>query len=61
MITLFFIVLGVFLLFIVAMAVGVIFGKAPIKGSCGGLGKIMGKDCAFCKNKNTCKKKSSTT
>jgi uncharacterized protein len=32
-----------------AMAIGVIFGRAPIKGSCGGLGAagIQG-DCEFC-------------
>lgn len=27
-------------LFITVMAVGVIFGRAPLKGSCGGLNKI---------------------
>lgn len=34
----FVITLGIFILVITAMAVGVIFGKREIKGSCGGLG-----------------------
>lgn len=39
--------------FIAIMAVGVLFGRAPIKGSCGGVGKALGeKDyvCELCGN-----------
>ncbi|MDX1653648.1 MAG: (Na+)-NQR maturation NqrM [Candidatus Competibacteraceae bacterium] len=31
-----------------AMAVGVIFGRQPIAGSCGGLNKIDGLECGIC-------------
>jgi len=37
---LFFIVFGVMLLLVSAMAVGVIFGKKPISGSCGGMSAL---------------------
>ena len=39
-----------FTVFIVAiMAVGVYFGRPPIKGTCGGLNQFMAnKDCQFC-------------
>ncbi len=40
---LFFITLLFFATFIFAMAIGVIFGKRRLKGSCGGLG-----GCAIC-------------
>ena len=33
-------------LVILGMAVGVLFGRKPIAGSCGGLG-AMGQDCEF--------------
>ena len=42
---LFFITLVVFGIFILAMAVGVIFGKRRIRGSCGGVG---GEGCDIC-------------
>jgi len=51
MIATFFIVLGVMLLVVVAMAIGVIFGRKPLKGSCGGVGQALGeKDytCEIC-------------
>lgn len=33
----------------VAMAVGVLLGRPPIRGSCGGLGAVgIKEDCAFC-------------
>lgn len=32
------------------LSLGVIFGHAPIKGSCGGLSCIAGADCAACPN-----------
>jgi hypothetical protein len=39
----------VFALLFAAMAVGVLFGRAPIKGSCGGLGAVgIKEDCTFC-------------
>lgn len=43
---------------ILAMAIGVILGKKPLKGSCGGLGSIMGEKCAFCSKEGRCKKES---
>lgn len=36
------------------MAVGVIFSNKVLKGSCGGLGKIFGKDCQICEHKDKC-------
>jgi len=37
------------------MAVGVIFSGKSLKGSCGGLGKIMGEKCDNCNRSNECK------
>ena len=39
---------------IAAMAVGVIFSNRKLKGSCGGLGAVMGEDCMFCDKKDQC-------
>jgi len=54
--TVFIITFIVFSAALVAMAIGVIFGRPAIKGSCGGLNNIdgLGK-CEFCSG--TCKKK----
>ncbi len=38
----------VMLLAIGGLAVGVMFGRAPIGGSCGGIACIKGADCAAC-------------
>ena len=39
----------VFMAIVATMAVGVIFGRAPIKGSCGGLGAVgIGQECEIC-------------
>ena len=46
------IVISVMLATVVMMAIGTIFGRNPIVGSCGGLGKITGESdsCAICGN-----------
>ena len=49
---LFLITLGVMLLTIAGMAVGVIFSNKKLKGSCGGLNKVLGDDCMFCEKKD---------
>ena len=39
----------VFMLIIAAMSVGVLFGKKPITGSCGGLSNLEpGRECELC-------------
>jgi len=38
----------IFLLAFAGLSVGVLFGRAPIKGSCGGLSCPSGGDCAAC-------------
>ncbi|MEH6503095.1 MAG: (Na+)-NQR maturation NqrM [Cycloclasticus sp.] len=55
----FFITFAFFLLFVAAMAVGVIFSNRKIKGSCGGLNNVDGLegDCLLCSNKKCEKKK----
>lgn len=52
----FLISLVVMLAAIAGMAVGVIFSNRKLKGSCGGLGKLMGEDCSFCDKKEQCEK-----
>jgi len=42
--------LGLVLLAFAGLSLGVILGRAPIKGSCGGLSCIAGADCAACPN-----------
>jgi len=47
---LFFTVFGIFSVLVALMAIGVMFGRRPISGSCGGIGRIRGEDseCAIC-------------
>ena len=45
------------LITVLAMAVGVIFNNKSLKGSCGGLGTVMGDDCDLCENKDKCNNK----
>lgn len=52
----FLITLGALLLVITGMSVGYIFSKKELKGSCGGLGKVMGEDCDICDKKDQCDK-----
>lgn len=50
-----FVVTLVFLLSsIIAMAVGVILSNRELKGSCGGLNRVIGEDCMFCGKKEEC-------
>ncbi len=44
----FFITLIAFLAFFFCLAVGVVFYNRRLKGSCGGLGALLGKDCSSC-------------
>ena len=44
----FLIAFGLILLALGGLAVGVFFGRAPLKGSCGGLSCIHGAQCAAC-------------
>ncbi len=44
------------------MAVGVMFNRAPLAGSCGGLKKLFGAgDCDICENRSKCEKKKKAT
>ena len=47
---LFLTVLGVFSFLVAIMAIGVMMGRRPISGSCGGIGRVNGEDseCAIC-------------
>ncbi|MBS9404030.1 (Na+)-NQR maturation NqrM [Halomonas sp. TRM85114] len=50
---LFFIVLAFMLLIMAAMAIGVIMGRRPIAGSCGGLNRLgMKEGCEVCGGKD---------
>lgn len=42
------IALAVMLLFVLLMSVGVIFGRKPLKGSCGGMGAALGEKDYVC-------------
>lgn len=53
----FFATLGFFAAFFVLMAVGAIFNGKVLKGSCGGIGKVLGGGaCLFCSKRDECKK-----
>lgn len=51
----FLVTLGVLLICVIGMAVGVILSNKELKGSCGGLGRVIGEDCMFCSKKEECK------
>ncbi|WP_185803157.1 (Na+)-NQR maturation NqrM [Pontivivens nitratireducens] len=48
----FILALAVLLLAVSGLAIGVLFGRAPIKGSCGGLACHPGIDCKSCRLRN---------
>ena len=40
---------GVFVLFFLFMGIGYMFKKQPLRGSCGGVAKLMGEEkCSYC-------------
>lgn len=44
--------LAIVLLAISGLSIGILFGRPPIKGSCGGLSCIKNADCSACPNRN---------
>lgn len=44
----FLLTLALFALAIAGLSIGVLLGRPPIKGSCGGVSCIRGADCAAC-------------
>ncbi|WP_435979479.1 (Na+)-NQR maturation NqrM [Psychrobacter sp. DM4] len=49
LIPMFAITFTVFVLFFIFMGIGYMFKKQPLKGSCGGVAKLMGDEqCSFC-------------
>jgi|694.fasta_scaffold00009_89 hypothetical protein len=53
-VTIFVIVLVVLLVVVAAMSIGVLAGRKPIQGSCGGLGSATGSSCSMCSNRENC-------
>lgn len=52
------ITLSVFFIAFLGMAIGVLIANKSIKGSCGGIGKLMGKSaCEICDKKSQCEEK----
>ena len=43
-----------FTIFFIGMSIGYILKGKKLNGSCGGLGKLLGKDCDFCEKKDQC-------
>lgn len=41
--------------FMLLMALGYLFNRKVLKGSCAGLGKMVGLSCLFCDQKQQCK------
>ena len=52
----FFLTFGIFVLFFIGMALGLLVQNKPLKGSCGGIANLLGRsDCQFCGgNPNKC-------
>ena len=44
---------AIFLLAMVGLGLGVLAGRSPIKGSCGGLSCLKGIDCGACTKSHT--------
>ena len=51
---LFLITLGVMLLMFAFLAIGFIVSRKELKGSCGGLNRVMGEDCDLCDKEDQC-------
>ena len=45
----FFLAFTIILLAIGGLAIGVLFGRPPLKGSCGGVGCLKGVNCGACR------------
>ena len=43
-----------FLVFFIAMGIGFLISGKKLAGSCGGIGKLLGRDCDFCESRDEC-------